>query len=1338
MPPNPQPAPSPRRSILRGTLAALLLGLPGSLHAITDLDLLPWGAAAGDSNTMTFVDSATQTANGGLDDGYALVSLAGRGPAGTALPITFYGSSYNRVYVDSNGLLSFTQGVSTWLGQHFPISPSIGPLIAGYWGDVDTRTAGPGGKPVIGSNSGLLWYRTASDTATLNEVAAMISAGFAGQVITGGQPSGSQTAFTPTVVQVATWDHVGSYNNHVLTSSTFQIIVASDGVQSYTLFLYPQQEQNWLLGDVSNNTPPQAGFDAGDGVHYFDAIGTQTAAMSQSWQHTNTLPAKAGVQIFRIDSGANGTLNLTGAATTTSITDTRTYTLNLAASGNTFTSSIAGSALQFDTLNLPTGGNVNFTGNLVALTGPNSHAGITQGDLNFTDTTVLALRGTNTVTGAALHLAKSAQVQLYNSSVTTAATTLSFDNSGGGSGGTLDLRGFDTTLGAINSLTAGSGIITNSSTTPSALTLDTGAATSSTFSGQILKGGAGSGDLSLIKNGPGTLTLAGSNTHTGPSTLNAGATILAHQNALQASTAVLNGGSLVFDAGVTGKAFTLGGLAGSGDLTLANNATTPQPIALTVGGNGASTIFSGNLGGSGSLTKTGAGTLTLAGTNSYGGPTNITAGGVQFAKTVSLYNSTGAALNAAVTAANFTVQTGATATFNTGGTGEFSPIEITTLAALGSFKSNSTLGLDTTNAAGSVTFTAPLLTSGGNTTALVLNKLGAGTMALGASDILNTNWRVTATAGAIDLGSFNQTVAGLQLAGGNLTGGTGTLTSNSAYDLRSGTIGAALAGNVAVNKTTTGAATLSGANSYSGITTISAGTLQFAKPAALYNSTTAALSGAVTAPNLVVQSGAIAAFNLGGTGEFTQPEIAALASLTGFQSGSFLGLDTSNAPGSVILTTPLVSPNSGATALGLAKLGAGTLALGANNVIGSSFTVAVAGGTLDLVTFTDTVAGFQLTGGTLTGGSSGVLTSTTAYDLRAGTISGTLGGAVALNKTTADTVTLAHAGTYTGGTNLNAGVLNISAANALGATGAIAFNGGTLQYSAGSTQDYSARFSTAANQQFRFDTNGQNATLASALTSTGGSLTKLGPGALTISGAARHTGATSVLGGTLLVSGSLNGTTGVTVGDGLHPAILAGNGIIIPGESGVVLIKNGATLAPTPGATSLTLAPTTGTVAAGSYTGNAALEFESGATFQLSLANSQAATNGAPATADYSRFALAPSTSAELDGLLDILLTGPINDGDVFPVLLGTAGTLLGTFANAPDLTTFTSHGRYWEINYQWNNTTAQAGVSEASFLSTRGGSNIALFAIPEPGSFPTFLLAGGALLLIRPRRSRQ
>ncbi len=63
------------------------------------------------------------------------------------------------------------------------------------------------------------------------------------------------------------------------------------------------------------------------------------------------------------------------------------------------------------------------------------------------------------------------------------------------------------------------------------------------------------------------------------------------------------------------------------------------------------------------------------------------------------------------------------------------------------------------------------------------------------------------------------------------------------------------------------------------------------------------------------------------------------------------------------------------TYTGLTDVQAGTLALGASNVFSNASTIKVSGGTLSLVANSDTVAGVQLTGGSITS-TTGVLTST--------------------------------------------------------------------------------------------------------------------------------------------------------------------------------------------------------------------------------------------------------------------------------------------------------------------------------------------------------------------------
>lgn len=128
----------------------------------------------------------------------------------------------------------------------------------------------------------------------------------------------------------------------------------------------------------------------------------------------------------------------------------------------------------------------------------------------------------------------------------------------------------------------------------------------------------------LAKAGAGTVTLMAENTFSGGTAIGAGSLVLANSNALQNSTVTIGGTPPVFDSAVPGHAFTLGGLAGNQDLTLADNAG--NPLALTVGKNNASTTFNGLLSGPGSLTKQGSGTLTLGAANPFTGGLTVHAG----------------------------------------------------------------------------------------------------------------------------------------------------------------------------------------------------------------------------------------------------------------------------------------------------------------------------------------------------------------------------------------------------------------------------------------------------------------------------------------------------------------------------------------------------------------------------------------------------------------------------------------------------------------------------------------------------------------------------------------
>ncbi|TRW91231.1 DUF4347 domain-containing protein [Candidatus Methylobacter oryzae] len=389
-----------------------------------------------------------------------------------------------------------------------------------------------------------------------------------------------------------------------------------------------------------------------------------------------------------------------------------------------------------------------------------------------------------------------------------------------------------------------------------------------------------------------------------------------------------NGSVIKFAAGLSGQTISLGSdvtaaagvtldvdsIGAPGSLTIAGN-TLNLSGALTVNnGSGDSlTISSIIAGGLGSVAKTGAGTLSLSGSNTYTGSTTVSAGTLSVSGGAAISNFSGV-----------TVNTGATLTLSASET-------IGSLAGAGTV----TLGSNTLSAGGdntSTTFSGVISGTG------ALTKAGSGTMTLsgnntftGATTVsagtltLNRNGGALADAGAVTVSSgatltlsFDETVGSLAGAGSvalgahTLTAGDGT---NTAF---SGVI----SGTGALTKVGTGTLTLSGNNTYSGATTVSAGGLTLNKGTG---------TGALAEANaLTVSSGATLTLSASET----------IGSLAGAGSVA-LGANTLTAGGDNTSTT-----FSGAIAGtgALTKQGTGTLTLsGTNTYTGGT---AVSAGTL--------------------------------------------------------------------------------------------------------------------------------------------------------------------------------------------------------------------------------------------------------------------------------------------------------------------------------------------------------------------------------------------------------
>jgi len=159
------------------------------------------------------------------------------------------------------------------------------------------------------------------------------------------------------------------------------------------------------------------------------------------------------------------------------------------------------------------------------------------------------------------------------------------------------------------------------------------------------------------------------------------------------------------------------------------------------------------------------------------------------------------------------------------------------------------------------------------------------------------------------------------------------------------------------------------------------------------------------------------------------------------------------------------------------------------------------------------------------------------------------------------TVNITAQSTYSGTTLLGNGLVHLGApenggvAGPLGNGGTISMNGGWLQYSSLNSYDYSGRFNTAGAQALNVDTAGQNVTWATGL-SGASTLTKIGLGALTLSGGNTYTGNTVISNGTLQVA-SLAGNLSLAPGTTL---VLGSSNVVTTATLGGNLALNGAAL----------------------------------------------------------------------------------------------------------------------------------------------------------------------------------
>ena len=236
---------------------------------------------------------------------------------------------------------------------------------------------------------------------------------------------------------------------------------------------------------------------------------------------------------------------------------------------------------------------------------------------------------------------------------------------------TITNAGAPVTISAGNTLTL-NGPIDMSGATAN-LTLNCGLALGAagvwtvTNSHTLTVGGAISGPFGITLQGAGTTILAGANTFSGATTVSAGVLSLGHNLALQNSaldTTGLSGSAPTVTFATTTP--SLGGLNGSVNLAAAISSGYGSVTALTLNPGAGNPSYAGTIadGASGmTLTKSGAGTQTLSGPNTYTGATTVSGGDLLLNNINAISNSAPVAV-----ASGASLQLNAAGTYAIGGT----------------------------------------------------------------------------------------------------------------------------------------------------------------------------------------------------------------------------------------------------------------------------------------------------------------------------------------------------------------------------------------------------------------------------------------------------------------------------------------------------------------------------------------------------------------------------------------------------------------------------------------------------------------------------------------------
>lgn len=593
---------------------------------------------ASGGNTVGLTGSATVTQNNatdfvriGANAGASVISGAsGFNKAG--LGELVLGSA-----LSSTGGLSVSQGVLT-LGDRTQTTINL--------------TSGTGitngNAVVLGNNTTLRLAANVNANASLTAVQ-MPSVTISGNTTISSWKVGAANSFSPSLGSTLIVDAAGSTLNYIAQGSsstntiTFNRLTFANTILNGPLTV---QTQPFISGTSVSNMSLSSITDNGNSITW-QGGGSATVLSADSFRITLASAMTGNWTIGNVAGTQGATVSLSGTGITSTLTS-GTVTINpyssllFFAPGNYGavgqTINVNGIGAQLADFSAGTSGAIRTNTNAVIGIASNlvlqsdSYINTVGSSSSLTVTGTVAGAGGITKQGAGTLILSGAgsyngATNINNGTIRLGGTAdgvspssiVNLGQAGTANVGTLDLNGFNQTIAGLNSVAGTNTSSTNNnivtSATPAILTVDT--STTNFFGdGSNANSGVITGAISLVKNGPGRLTLEDSNNYTGTTTVNNGALIINGPNTGGSTYTVNAGGTLggigaiVAPVNINGGTLAPGNSPGmltiNGALSFTSsstfavelNGTTAGSLGydqLTIGGTGSITLNNANL-----------------------------------------------------------------------------------------------------------------------------------------------------------------------------------------------------------------------------------------------------------------------------------------------------------------------------------------------------------------------------------------------------------------------------------------------------------------------------------------------------------------------------------------------------------------------------------------------------------------------------------------------------------------------------------------------------------------------------------------------------------------------